>query len=96
MIYDELLKISFELQERANCQNDMKDLDILENVIHEFGKSWSGSNIGFHANIYYKDFSIPPANANFSIEWGTLESLKVPLANGENLQKTTLGKVFIK
>lgn len=73
MIYDELLKISFELQEKANYQVEMKDLDVLENTIQEIAKSWSGSNLGFHANIYYKDFSAPPAQANFSVEWGTLD-----------------------
>lgn len=52
-----------------------KDLDthILSDillVIDEVDKSWSGSILDYHSNVYYRNFSQPPKNAYFSIEWG--------------------------
>ncbi|TFZ54924.1 hypothetical protein E4V01_24300 [Methylorubrum sp. Q1] len=35
-----------------------------------FARAWSGSNIGYHASIYYEDFARPPAGAHFSQQWG--------------------------
>jgi hypothetical protein len=37
----------------------------------EIGKSASGSWVGYHANVYYKDFKAPPAGEYFDIENGT-------------------------
>jgi hypothetical protein len=36
----------------------------------QFAKAWSGSNLGFHSCVYYKDFQPPPPGAHFSVEWG--------------------------
>lgn len=32
--------------------------------------AWSGSNLGYHANVYYDGLRPPPAGAHFSPEWG--------------------------
>ncbi|MHA6719158.1 TIR domain-containing protein [Sphingomonas sp. RS6] len=32
--------------------------------------AWSGSNLGYHANVYYRELNPPPAGAKFSPEWG--------------------------
>ncbi|MDT0262435.1 TIR domain-containing protein [Jatrophihabitans lederbergiae] len=32
--------------------------------------AWSGSNIGYHAMVYYDGFEAPPAGRQFSREWG--------------------------
>lgn len=32
--------------------------------------SWSGSNIGYHARVYYTDFRTPPPGDGWSSEWG--------------------------
>lgn len=37
----------------------------------ELGKSSSGSWLGYHANVYYKNFVVPPAEAHFNVEFGT-------------------------
>lgn len=73
MLYDELQGIAFELQEKSlQLENEGQKtaLDNLEKAVYEVGKSWSGSFIGYHANVYYKDFICPPAKAHFSVEWG--------------------------
>ena len=33
-------------------------------------RSWSGSCIGYHANVYYHDLEPPPPGESFSVEWG--------------------------
>lgn len=35
-----------------------------------FAKAWSGSNLGFHSCVYYKNFQPPPPGVHFSAEWG--------------------------
>jgi predicted nucleotide-binding protein len=32
--------------------------------------AWSGSNIGYHARVYYTDFKAPPPGDGWSSEWG--------------------------
>lgn len=38
-----------------------------------FAKSWSGSWLGYHSCVYYRNFEIPPQGARFSREWGLME-----------------------
>lgn len=35
-------------------------------------RAWSGSNLGFHAEVYYEGLAEPPPGAHFSSEWGFL------------------------
>lgn len=49
--------------------------DALIDAATKFGKSWSGSWIGNHSRIYYKNFEVPPPGAIFSQEWGLMDSL---------------------
>lgn len=55
--------------------SQFKDLDThilfdTLSVINKVDKSWSGSILGYHRNVYYRDFLPPPEKAYFSIEWG--------------------------
>jgi len=71
----ELQALGRELQsfvrsaETADVANPLK---VLEASAEEVGKSWSGSWMGYHAFIYYRDLQPPPAGANFSVEWGLM------------------------
>jgi predicted nucleotide-binding protein len=49
-------------------------LDELEEQASEVAKAWSGSWLGYHANVYYRDLSAPPPGAHFSSEWGLRET----------------------
>lgn len=49
-------------------------LEALRKSAEAVGKSWSGSWLGYQANVYYRNFKAPPAGANFSIEWGLKDS----------------------
>jgi hypothetical protein len=37
--------------------------------------SWSGSTLGYHAELHYGDFEKPPLHADFSPEWGGIHGL---------------------
>lgn len=38
--------------------------------VDEVARSWSRSNLGYQANVYYEEFKVPPPGAMFSREWG--------------------------
>jgi hypothetical protein len=53
------------------------DSERLEVVLHraeELSHAWSGSNLGYHANVYYTDLKQTPPGAHFSSEWGLQRS----------------------
>jgi predicted nucleotide-binding protein len=73
MTSTDLLALAAELQTRGNRLEDndfAQPLKHLENASKEVGKAWSGSNLGYHARVYYRNFAPPPAGARFSQEWG--------------------------
>lgn len=66
---------SKELFRIANTLDDVTELDAPEldkliDVAARFGKSWSGSWLGYHSRVYYENFQSPPPGAFFSQEWG--------------------------
>jgi hypothetical protein len=42
-----------------------------ETVAH----SWSGSSMGYHSELYYRNFERPPLGAEFSPEWGGIHGI---------------------
>jgi predicted nucleotide-binding protein len=44
--------------------------DGLEREARAVGRAWSGSNIGYHATVYFVGFTPPPPGVHFSSEWG--------------------------
>ncbi len=45
-------------------------LEALKAVAERVGKAWSGSWMGYQANVYYRDLAPAPPGAKFSQEWG--------------------------
>lgn len=41
---------------------------------NELEASWSRSWIGYHANVYYRDFRPPPNGSHFAIDWGLYDT----------------------
>ena len=71
--YEELLSIADRMGELAKQgrQEDIeKPLESLKQAAEEIGRAWSGSWIGYHANVYYEDMKPPPPGDHFSLEWG--------------------------
>jgi predicted nucleotide-binding protein len=69
------------VEELNVCTRALKDpklsepIAALESAASAVAKAWSGSWIGYHANIYYEDLKARPPGAHFSSEWGMNETL---------------------
>ncbi len=68
MISKDLFRIANTLD--GIDQPETPELDNLIDVATSFGKAWSGSWLGHHSLVYYRNFNLPPAGAVFSQEWG--------------------------
>lgn len=53
----------------------------LKTNLEKISKAFSGSWIGYHANVYYKDFRIPQPGDHFSSEWGLMNRFSNPMSN---------------
>ncbi|MFC1885852.1 hypothetical protein ACFLZM_02195, partial [Thermodesulfobacteriota bacterium] len=53
---------------------DSSELDKVIRVAEEVGKSWSGSALGYHSRVYYKNLVPVPPGARFNKEWGFKDS----------------------
>ena len=49
-------------------------LDDTQAAAEEVRKAWSGSCLGYHANVYHAELGCPPPGAHFSPEWGLQET----------------------
>lgn len=75
--YEELLNIAEsldQLAERGHETNITEPLGRLEEAATKIGEAWSGSWLGYHANVYYKGLKPPPPGEHFSQEWGLLDT----------------------
>jgi len=50
-----------------------KKLSELQRVCNDAKQAWSGSNLGYHASVYYEGLAGKPAGVEFSPEWGIEE-----------------------
>ncbi len=71
--YSEIFEIADQLSGMAT-KCDARPLDKLMKAAEEVSKSWSGSWLGYHSRVYYKDLLPVPPGARFSIEWGFMET----------------------
>jgi hypothetical protein len=66
-------------EELARVREEMAVLDEQRTRLHHallgVDESWSGSNLGYHADLYYGDFQRPPLAARFNPEWGAYNGL---------------------
>jgi cell division protein ZapA (FtsZ GTPase activity inhibitor) len=70
---EELLSLVEDI-ERAKAslleKSIQEPLEALRDACNEAARAWSGSNIGYHATVYYHDLHPSPPSAPFSAEWG--------------------------
>lgn len=72
----ELLEMANELEAVAK-KFEAKHKETLRNLTDAAAavqNSWSGSNIGYHALVYYEGLAERPPGAQFSIEWGLMDT----------------------
>jgi predicted nucleotide-binding protein len=67
----EARKILLEFAERYYADPASSSANEIFEQAMELGKSASGSWLGYQANVYYKNFSAPPAGKHFDIQHGT-------------------------
>ncbi len=73
----ELIRIADQLDrlvDEFNQLPEQADIGRLGEVSNRFGLAWSGSNIGYHATVYYQDFKQPPPGAHFNSMSGLRDS----------------------
>jgi hypothetical protein len=76
---DELRDLTAELKGHAVIFQEPAVSDVLrrlEEAAHQFGDAWSGSSLGYHAHVYYRDFAPPPPGARFSSKWGSIQPFR--------------------
>ena len=79
--YNELLTIVAELQQLAAVGRGdeiWQPLERLKTAAEDAHKAWSGSPLGYHANVYYGGIRTPPPGDRFSTEWGLARTAFVP------------------
>lgn len=64
-----------ELASEADAPGIAEAINALEASGRRFEKSWSGSNLGYHARVYHGNFTPPPPGGNFNSEWGFLPAM---------------------
>lgn len=70
----ELLSIADHVEKLvARSQNPdiYEPIQSLSRAANEVGQAWSGSWIGYHAYVYYRDLRSRPPGAHFSADWGS-------------------------
>jgi hypothetical protein len=75
-ITDELFQIADDAAEALNRIRDeslRKPLTAIRKVCEEAKRAWSGSNIGYHATVYFDGIRPKPPEAQFSGEWGMMD-----------------------
>ena len=72
---DKLLNIASELDELVSRGREpvvQEPLEQLRHAAEQVGKAWSGSWIGYHANVYSSGFRPTPPGYYFNPEWGLM------------------------
>lgn len=63
-------------EKNKNVLAKKNELDALQSIVGELEPTWSKSWIGFHADLYFKDFKKPPTwEYEFDSEWGSINGI---------------------
>jgi predicted nucleotide-binding protein len=68
-------------------------LKAFDKAVGAMSEAWSGSNIGYQANVYYKDFMAPLPGDHFSKEWGLSLSNQSETGWREYPREQIIGKI---
>jgi hypothetical protein len=75
-ITDELFQVANDAASalaEARSPALQKSLSALRKASDQAKRAWSGSNLGYHATVYYADLQPAPPDAQFSPEWGLMD-----------------------
>jgi predicted nucleotide-binding protein len=65
------------LVESADTAAFVEPIGRLEQSAETVAKAWSGSWLGYHSRVYYKNLQPPPPGAHFSSEWGLMDAFSM-------------------
>ena len=85
-IFEELHGIIESLEQLGDeglQENIQTPMNLLWHAAQQVGNASSGSWIGYHANVYYKDLQPPPPGAHFSREWGRMATFVPERTKGD-------------
>jgi len=74
-ITEQILNVIAIAEEALRLRDDSYITENYEKVkqnLSKVGEAFSGSWIGYHANVYYKGFNPPAPRDGFSVEWGLM------------------------
>lgn len=77
VITEQLLQAIWRCETALTLRNDpyfVSNGDTLRKNITQSIRAFSGSWLGYHANIYYRDLNDPEPGDHFSSEWGLIEA----------------------
>ena len=70
---EELLRMAEDLEKlamRSRQEQIQQPLERIKQAADDVGIAWSGSWLGYHASVYYRDLQTPPPGAHFNKGWG--------------------------
>ena len=73
---DELFRLADDaasMRDAINQADLQQPLSAIHDACEQVKRSWSGSNIGYHATVYYGNLDPVPPNVEFSTEWGLMD-----------------------
>lgn len=66
-----LTRVREQAEERRGAVSKLRnDAQALTDASRNVEESFSGSNFGYHSELYYRDFEKPPLGRQFNVEWG--------------------------
>ena len=71
------------LYQRGQGDEISRPLEDLKSAAEETAKASSGSWLGYHANVYYRDLQPPPPGGHFNSEWGMARSALLPSSSAD-------------
>ncbi|MHB8843944.1 MAG: TIR domain-containing protein [Nitrospirota bacterium] len=80
-ISDRIIAIQHKCHNVLSLRDDQFIQDnttVFKSNLSQISKSFSGSCIGYHARIYYRQFQTPQPGDHFSVEWGFMQRLSNP------------------
>lgn len=75
VITEQLLQAIWACENALSLKDDQffaENEERLKQNLAQVSRAFSGSWIGYHANVYYQDFQTPPPGDHFSPEWGRM------------------------
>ncbi len=73
-VADELSEVAEQaLMDKIRWDVIQAPISALRKITEEAKRAWSGSNIGYHADVYFAGLQPAPSHARFNPEWGLME-----------------------